>query len=282
MCQKTKKGAKVSAPVYAEKAGTLVYQADKNGDRIPDFSYCGYMASDQPIPDNVPVKVVVPIKKGDATLRIQAALDYVASLPANRNGFRGAVLLNKGVYSVEGSLKIIASGVVLRGSGMGANGTILLAAGQDRATFIEVAGKNDRKESKEIKITDAYVPVNASTFHVANAGDLKTGDMIVVHRPSTQAWINELGTDHFGGGLTALAWKPGERDIYWDRKIASINGTEVTIDAPLTTALDTTYGGGLIAKYDWPGRISQVGIENLDLQSAYNAANLKDEDHRWM
>ena len=283
MCQKAKKSAKASsAPVTAEKDGKLVYKADEKGNRIPDFSYCGYMASDQPIPDNVAVKVVVPVKKGDATLRIQAALDYVATLPVDQNGFRGAVLLNKGVYSVEGSLKIKASGVVLRGSGMGTNGTLLLATGQDRNTFIQVEGKNDRKESKEIKITDAYVPVNAFTFHVANASDLKTGDMIIVHRPSTQAWINELGTDHFGGGLTALSWKPGERDIFWDRKITSINGTEITIDAPLTTALDTSYGGGLIAKYEWPGRISQIGIENLDLQSAYNAANPKDEDHRWM
>jgi hypothetical protein len=282
MCQKAKKKDGVPAPVTAEKNGKLVYHADNNGDRIPDFSYCGYMASNQPIPDNVPVRVIVPLKQGDATLRIQSALDYVASLPVDRNGFRGAVLLNKGIYSVKGSLKINASGVVLRGSGMGANGTILLAAGQDRNTFIEISGINNKKESKEIKITDAYVPVNAFTFHVANAGDLKTGDMIVVHRPSTQTWINELGTDHFGGGLTALSWKPGERDIYWDRKVTSVNGNEVTIDAPITTALDTTYGGGQIAKYEWPGRISQVGIENLDLQSAYNTGNPKDEDHRWM
>ncbi|HVW14725.1 MAG TPA: DUF6298 domain-containing protein [Mucilaginibacter sp.] len=282
ICQKLKKSARESAPVIVEKNGKLVYHADSKGDRIPDFSYCGYMASDEPIPDNVPVKVVVPIKKGDATSRIQTALDYVASLPADRNGFRGAVLLNKGTYEVDGSLKIHASGIVLRGTGMDDKGTILFAAGQDRATFIQVSGINDRKESKEIKITDAYVPVNAFTFHIADAENLKAGDMIIVHRPSTQAWIDELGTDHFGGGLTALSWKPGERDIYWDRKITSVKGDEITIDAPLTTALDTTYGGGLIAKYEWPGRISHVGIENLRLQSAYDAANPKDEAHRWM
>jgi hypothetical protein len=277
--QKGKK--EVNSPLSVTKDGKVTYHADKNGDRIPDFSYCGYMASDQPIP-TVPIKVVVPLKKGDATLRIQSAINYIASLPADANGFRGAVLLEKGIYQVDGSLKINASGIVLRGSGMGIGGTILLGAGTDRSTLIQITGKNDREKSKEIKITDAYVPVNALTFHVANAGELKTGDMVIIHRPSTQEWINKLGTDHFGGGLTALAWKPGERDIFWDRKITGIDGDKVTIDAPITTALDSAYGGGMIAKYEWPGRINNIGIENIKLQSAYDTSNPKDEAHRWM
>jgi len=138
------------------------------------------------------------------------------------------------------------------------------------------------KNQKKIKITDAYVPVNAFSFHIANSQDFKAGDMVLIQRPSTQAWINELGTDHFGGGLTALSWKPGERDIYWDRKITAVNGNAITIDAPITTALDTAFGGGMIAKYEWPGRIDHIGIENLHLQSAYDINNPKDEAHRWM
>ena len=45
-------------PLYTEK-GKLLYTPDPAGNRIPDFSYCGYKASEQPIP-NVDVKVVVP------------------------------------------------------------------------------------------------------------------------------------------------------------------------------------------------------------------------------
>lgn len=276
-----KKQDKPQSPVAADKNGKLTYAVAANGDRIPDYSYCGYMTSEQLIPV-APVRVIVPLKPGDATLRIQAALDYVAGLPAGKDGIRGAVLLNKGIYELNGSLKINATGVILRGSGMGSNGTILLAAGTDRETFIHVSGKNDRQTEKEIKITDAYMPVNANTLHIAAGADIKTGDMVRVHRPSTQAWINTIKTDHFGGGLTALAWKPGERDIYWDRKIIAVDGNTITLDAPLTTALDTAYGGGLIATYKWPGRIAQVGIENLKLRSVYDASNPKDEAHRWM
>lgn len=281
LAQSKKKNDKPQAPVSVQKDGKLVYKADDNGDRIPDYSYAGYMASEKPIPE-APVKVYVPVKEGDATLRIQAALDYVATLPADANGIRGAVLLGKGTYVVNGSLKLNASGVILRGSGMGVDGTILFAAGTDRTTFIRVAGKDDRKTQKEIKITDGYVPVDAFTFTVASADGLKVGDNISIRRPSTQAWIDKLGTATFGGGLGALGWKPGEHDVHFDRRIKAVNGNTITIDAPLTTALDSGYGGGFIAKYEWAGRVDQIGIENIRLRSAYDKNNLKDEAHRWM
>ena len=83
------KKAKPQPPVTVEKGGKIVYATNAKSDRIPDYSYCGYMASNQAIP-NVPVKVVVPVKPGDATLRIQAALDYVAALPAGKDGIKGA------------------------------------------------------------------------------------------------------------------------------------------------------------------------------------------------
>lgn len=278
--QKAPKAAKPAPPIAAGKDGKLVYAPDELGNRIPDFSYCGYMASDEPIPEAT-VRVVVPVKPGDATSRIQAALDYVAGLPADKNGVRGAVLLNKGVYHVDGSLIIKGSGVILRGSGMGAEGTALIGEGKDRETLIKILGKGDKHQAKSIKITDGYVPVNAMTVH-ADGTDLKVGDMVIIHRPSTQAWINKLKTNNFGGGLTALAWKPGEREIYWDRKVTAVNGNTITLDAPLTTALDTTYGGGLIAKCEWPGRIVQDGVENIRLESTYDKGNPKDEAHRWM
>ena len=75
--------------------GFLLYDADERGNRVPDFSNCGYAGGDRQIPD-APVRVVVSPVKGDETARIQRAIDYVASLPADSNGFRGAVLLLKG------------------------------------------------------------------------------------------------------------------------------------------------------------------------------------------
>src|SRR5215218_3453865 len=94
------KPAKPVSPLAPGK-GKIIYTPDALGNRIPDFSYCGYMASNESIPD-VSVKIVVPPSKGDATNRIQSAIDYVSSLSADQNGFRGAVLLKKGVYTISG------------------------------------------------------------------------------------------------------------------------------------------------------------------------------------
>jgi hypothetical protein len=264
-------------PLYV-KSGLLAYTPDSLGNRIPDFSYCGYKASEARIPNAV-VKVVVPAGTGDATLRIQSAIDYVSKLPADKNGLRGAVLLQNGTHNVLGSLHLHTSGVVLRGSGVG---TVVVGDGPTRETLIRIHGKNDIRLSSPVNITDDYVPVNAKVVNLTATNTLKVGDHVVITRPSTKEWIATLGTDHFGGGITSLGWKPGQRDIEWRRKIVAINGNAVTLDVPLTAALDKKYGGGTLAVYNWPGRIENCGVENLKLVSAFEEQNFMDEDHRWM
>lgn len=273
------KPVKPLAPLYVDK-GKLIYTADSLGNRIPDFSYCGYKASEQAIP-NVPVKVVVPFTKGDATLRIQSALDYVAALPVDENGFRGAVLLEKGTYEVMGQLRITASGVVLRGNGI--NATTVVGAGTGRLALIKVIGKNTiPRDLLGMKITDSYVPVNAISFHVDSSVAFKEhSSNIIIRRPSTANWINTLGTEIFGGGISALGWKPGERDLFFDRNITKIDGNTIYIDAPITTALDITYSGATVYFYDNNSRVNNCGVENIKLVSAFDKANPKDEDHRW-
>lgn len=276
------KNVRPRPPLYAEK-GKLVYTPDSLGNRIPDFSFCGYKAGEQAIP-LVPVKIVVPVKSSDdATARIQLAIDHVSKLPVGPDGFRGAVLLAKGTHHIQGTLRIRESGVVLRGEGMGEDGTILLGEGKDRATLIVVEGKNDWKSAGDtLRITDKYVPVNANSFTVNAAGPITKGDRIIISRPSTREWIAALGTEHFGGGITSLGWKPGQRVINWKRTVTAVNGNTITVDAPVTNSLDANYGGGNVIKFQWPGQLHNSGIENLQLISAYDASNPKDESHRWM
>ena len=95
----------------------LVYDTDERGNRIPDFSTCGYAAQARPIP-SAPVRIVVEARPSDSTARIQQAIDHVASLAPDTNGLRGAVLLLKGRHEVLGGLHITNSGIVLRGQGV--------------------------------------------------------------------------------------------------------------------------------------------------------------------
>ena len=258
--------------------GKLSYRTAENGDRIPDFSYCGYMASEQAIP-TIPVKVFIEADGKDATKKIQAALDYVGKLPVDKNGFRGSVLLGNGVFEVSGQLHFSHSGVVLRGSGLGENGTTLLGTGKTRETLIRVLGKDDKTFGDTLSITDAYVPVNANQFHVK--GNAQVGSQVMVVRPSTQEWIDELEMNEFGGETGWIGWKPGGHNQYWYREITAFDNGQVTLDVPLTNALGEQYGGGYLVAYQWLGRVEKVGIENLILKSTYDESNPKDEDHRW-
>jgi hypothetical protein len=275
---------KLSPIISVGADGRLVYDADVHGNRVPDFSTCGCFGGDRQIPD-APVRVVVSPIVGDETARIQKAIDYVGSLPPDSNGVRGAVLLLKGCHEISGGLQITNSGVVLRGQGADTNGTILVAAGIDRRTLIRICGQNNFSSSinPNWQIASDYVPVGATSFHLKDASGLKIGDQIDIVRPSTKEWIDALGMTEFGGGLNdwRLVWKPGSRDLTWDRVVQKVDGNLVTIDAPITTTIETIFGGGRIQTYSWPGRIQNVGVENLRLESAFDAQNPKDENHSW-
>jgi hypothetical protein len=231
---------------------------------------------------NVPIRILVPPIDGDNTTRIQAAIDYVSNLQPDKDGIRGTVLLSNSRYEIAGGLIIHSSGVILRGGSPNEGGTLLVATGQDRRTLITIKGENDQKlDGAPTQITDKYVPVNATKFHVEDASRFKIGDTILIHRPCTAEWIKALSMAELGGGFGA-GWKPNTRDIVWNRTITSVNRNEITIDVGITTALDQSYGGATIQKYAWPGRITQVGVENLAMESAYDEKNPKDEAHSWI
>ena len=269
--------------VYLENDSTLQYTPDSLGNRIPDFSFCGYQASNIPIPD-IPVKIRVTPQPGDDTKRIQAAIDYISNLPLDANGFRGTVYLEKGTFEIAGSLHIRTSGVVLRGSGKGEDGTILLASGVDRATLIRIVGASDRKMSEPVQLESKYFPVNSTELSFPKNHPFHIGDHVIVNRPSTKEWLAKLGTDKIGIYVDyhLTKWDPGDFDINWDRTVVGVTPTTITLDVPITNALNPKYGGGNVAGYLWEGRISNVGVENLRCASTFNEANPKDENHRWM
>jgi PelA/Pel-15E family pectate lyase len=261
----------------------LVYTTFENGDRIPDYSFCGYEASEREIP-LVPARVKVAHQAGDATERIQRAIDYVSSLPLGSDGFRGAVLLEKGVYRLAGSLIINTSGVVLRGSGYGEEETVLFGAGNDRSTLIRIVGENNKLLTDSTPVVGNYLPLNATVIPLPAGHPFQKGDRIVVTRPATEKWLQDLGADRIGFYVDyqLTHWTPGDFDIHWERMVTGVGPTAITIDVPLTQSLSSDYSMGYVSRDRREGRIRQVGIENLRCVSEYNPANSKDENHRWM
>lgn len=273
-----------SPMVGAGANGALIYQANARGDQVIDFSSAGYGGGGVAIPQPAATLVAGPVS-GDATAAIQAAIDHVSALPLGANGIRGVVQLEAGAYRLDGRLHIRASGVVLRGSGNGENGTVLTAAGVSRDALIEITGQGAATEIEGSRraIAAQYTPVGARRLTLESAAGFRVGETIRVHRPSTAVWIALLGMDQFEGWRpeNRLHWRPGSRDIVWDRRIVAIEGATIVLDAPITTALDADYGGGFVYRTEFPGRLSNVGVENLRLVSAYDSTRIADEDHAW-
>ncbi|WP_414660583.1 DUF6298 domain-containing protein [Horticoccus sp. 23ND18S-11] len=265
--------------------GALVYLPDAAGNQVVDFSHAGYGGGGEAIPF-VPAAVVVAPSGRDDHGVIQAAIDRVAAIPAGPDGFRGAVVLRRGRYALAGTLRLHTSGVVLRGSGEGENGTVLVSAAASRRTLIEIGGRGARTEvaGSRTAVADAFVPVGARTLRVADPAGLAPGVRVIVRRPATAAWIAAIGMNTMPGWRSEnrIQWAPNSRDLTWDRTVTGVNGDEITLDAPLTTALDRTIGGGSVARYEFPGRIARVGVEQLRCVSAYDPAFPKDEEHAWV
>jgi hypothetical protein len=271
----------VPSPVNFGADGNLVYALTERGDRVPDFSGAGYAGGGVAWP-HVPVRVAVGPVSGDAERWVQAAIDYVASLPADARGFRGAVQIAAGRYTIAGQLKIRASGVVLRGAGSGPTGTVLVAAGTGRRALIELGGTDSRKNAGvQFTVADSYVPVGATTLSLVQLDHgLSPGMSITLERPSPGEWIQAVGMD-VAPGRQPYTWKPGAFNVRWDRVVAAVDGRKITLDAPLTVALESRYGGATVQAYIQSGYIQNAGIENLRCESAFDAANVVDEDHAW-
>src|SRR5262245_58233123 len=79
--------SKAPPPLVSMEKDVLLYRADTNGNRVPDFSTCGYASGDKDIP-NTPVRIVVAPVTGDETARIQSAIDYVGTLGPDADGIR--------------------------------------------------------------------------------------------------------------------------------------------------------------------------------------------------
>jgi hypothetical protein len=114
--------------------------------------FAGYQASGEPIPFVRAVETLELLPgAGDSRERIQAALDRVAEMEPDGDGFRGAVFLSKGAYTVHGTL-MVSSGVVLRGEGQRGFGTQVISHNTGGAAIV-LGGEYSGVEGMSISST---------------------------------------------------------------------------------------------------------------------------------
>jgi hypothetical protein len=249
--------------------GRLVYGTDSALNRIPDFSTAGYEEGEAAIPD-VPVKMRVDAPADqDATELIQNAIEAISKLPVDARGIRGAVLLGPGTFRIAGTIRLDVSGVVLRGSGTDENGTLLVAEGLPR-TLLFIGGTGEWKEVRSRRpIVDEFVPLGAQTVTVdAPDGFFSVGDRVIVQWNMTDAFIHNLGMDRIPARRDEREVRQWQTSmaLRFDRSIISMKKTEkgflLRLNAPLTQPMAKDENP-VVWKYEFPGRVSQVGVENL-------------------
>lgn len=273
--------------------GRLVYKpySDK-GDLIMDWSHCGYERSEVPIPD-VPVVVTLrPLSEdvhpsgnmrypmgSDNREEIQAAINRAAIMKPGAHGFKGAVLLKKGTYYINGSL-FVEPGVVLRGEGDGEDGSVLIFNTSDGGNAIVVEGGGPvevLEKSKKVRITQDYVPSGSIALKVENTRRLKPGDFVCVKKTVNEKWIEELGMGerlrHIRAGKEGAGknpWKPRSYQFEHVRQIKAVKGKMIMLDIALPQSIDIQHGGGEVYKVNVEKQGAKSGVEFLRIASNYD------------
>jgi hypothetical protein len=231
----------------------LHYRIDARGNGIMDFSSAGYRGGGVKLPSAAVVQRLTPAA-GDNTARIQAALDNAT----------GAVVLAAGEYEIAGTLSITRSGVVLRGE----KGAVIRLTGKAHR-FLEIHGAGSwREEGSRATVLDAYVPAGAVSFRVRDASAFHPGDHVLVLRPVTAKWIHFMGMDTLGDAQPQT-WIHDGAVIRTDRVVDSVEANRITLDVPLSDALDSQFTEASLVRYSFPGRISEVGVEGLRIVAPF-------------
>lgn len=267
--------------------GKLVYTADAMGSVIPDYSGVGYRNSKYPIP-TVPVVKTITAIAGDNAANIRAALSEVAAMPLQSNGFRGAILFKAGLYEIASRVTVNTSGIVLRGEGLA---TELRATGAIQYDLFRIEGGAVTVHAEtQKKVTDAFVPIGAKKVRVESGHSFEPGDWVYFRREPNAAWITLLGMDKLATTTApdVKNWTPQEYIVNFERQILSVNGNELTFDAPVVDIIDPLYANAYVSKISCT-RIRNIGIENFKMTSTYattwasGTANVAhDENHGWI
>lgn len=269
----------ISDIIFKNPDGSLTYISDTEGNRIPDYSHAGYKGGGVTLPE-IPVKLEISPVAGDNARHIQNAINTVASLPINEDGFRGAVLLNPGEYPIRNNLFVNASGVVLRGSGDGNDpekDTIIRAATNVKGTVLQIGDERMnwyRAAGETVPIISEFITAGSRVFEVQDTSNFEAGDNIIIRHRSSQEWIDAVD----GGGTEgAEPWQSGYIDIFYNRYITDINQNIIQIDAPVYNHLDNRLTEILVYKPIRTHLVTETGVENLRIK--IESAGTNSESH---
>ena len=275
-------GRAQSSLVRKDPEGKLIYFPDDRGNIIPDFSRVGYHQGNRPLPTVASAISLHPTADGTDQQLIQRAIDEIANKPLDKNGYRGAITLKKGIYNIPGSLLIKSSGIVLRGEGAAEGETLLRATGKQQRSLLKISGDGNYVEdqAKAQMLEAIYIPVGSKYVVVDDSRDFQKGALVLLSYELNAAWIKAVKMDQIIAREGTKQWTTKEYKLKFERVISSISGDTLFLDNPVVMAIDPQFGKVSVVPFKFTGRIQEVGVENLRFESEF--ANETDENHAWI
>lgn len=281
------RGGRGPAPSPAVASALHRYEApDGFGNVVPDFSLAGYRNGGVPLPQAPVVETLQPAAgNGDDTSRIQAAISRVAQRRPGAAGIRGAVMLGKGRYRCNSTLRV-PPGVVLRGQGRDADGTVIIAtmtSGSEstKPTLIRIEGSGGVTTKPVGRVLDEKVPLGAHRMTTDGANSLRPGAWVAVERAATAEWIHDLKMDRIQLRAGGKQWTPDGYLVRWTGRVVSVQGNTIQLDTPVLCSVESRYGGARVCKVE-DTRLGGAAVEDLRLESSYKkGGETSDERHAW-
>ena len=268
--------------VEAKNAGTVP--------PLPDFSYAGYRAGEEPIPD-VQGPVFDATKFGakpDDGIDDQAALQLAIDAAERADG--GVVLLPAGTLHVNTNLanrrplRVRKSNVVLRGAGMNAGGTVVLV---DQPTFkladgdpdpgmgygwLQIGPDETRPQGEllgsEQRLADitADAPRDSRAISVSDASRVRPGMWVSLKIANSKDLAAQIIAPYKLDELPD-GWTRVRDGVYRTEhhKVKSVEGNTVVLREPLLTDVKADFGWGLHAFHP----IENVGVEDICFQGGW-------------
>lgn len=261
------------------------FTGEINNSEIPklfDYSYAGYKLGEIGIPNKFKHLKVFNITNFGAipndTISDQEAIQTAIKAAEKNNG--GIVFFPKGEFLVNvnpiktNPIEIIASNIILKGSGFGKNGTVItmkdhmLQRTPDEAEwkvsymFTFLSTKDEKEQANITKNADE----GDFTIEVENSNIFKNAKFIQLEMPYNVEAVKES----FEGKTPRPHWeKILNKGVTFieNHEIKSISGNTITLKDPLANSIKT--------KYEWVAK-PFCPLENVGVEDIYFNANFKD------
>jgi hypothetical protein len=250
---------------------------------IQDFSYAGYKAGEQPIPNVAgPLfNVTSPPYNADKTGATDATAAIQSAINAAQAAGGGVVVLPAGTYAVSPqgansyALQISASNVILRGAGAGTTFLLNTSTNLRSKSIISVTGPSAAGfySSGAASVTISQDLLGPTLeIPVTSVSGFTTGQWVVVRADCTDAWITEHGEPDWIGYGSAL------RGVAYFRRVMAVNGNTLTLNAPTRYYLKTRDNARVVRLSSGP--VMNCGLEDFSIGNVqHNGAGWAEDDY---